>query len=106
MEVIWRPEAEQQFDHIIDYLAVEAGKKTARRIAEKILKVVEKLALQPGMGQVEPILEGMSYSYRSFVADKNYKIIYCIDKNAVHIFAVWDCRQNPKTLKKRVTGKK
>lgn len=105
MKVIWRPEAEQQFSDIIDYLIINAGNRTAERLAEKIMNVTVKLSLQPGIGKIEPDLEGLSYPYRSIVADKNYKIIYCLNRNVVHIFQIWDCRQDPARLKKRMTGK-
>ena len=106
MEVIWRPEADQQFSDIIDYLIIEAGEKTAERIAEKILRVVVKLTLHPGIGKIEPVLEGMSYAYRSIVADKNYKIIYCVDQSAIHIFSIWDCRQDPVKMRKGIAERK
>lgn len=38
--------------------------------------------------------------YRSLVACKHYKLIYRVEKNIIKIVAVWDCRQNPKKLKR------
>lgn len=35
-----------------------------------------------------------------------YKIIYYHQSDTVYIFAIWDCRQNPNVLIKKLTGTK
>jgi plasmid stabilization system protein ParE len=92
----------QELSDVVDYFMEVAGKRSATRITAKIIAASAHLASHPEMGPVECRLEGLPYTYRSVVADKNYKIIYRIDAGIVHIFSIWDCRQAPETLKERV----
>lgn len=39
---------------------------------------------------------------RSLVASDIYKVVYYVDEKTVRIITVYDCRQNPETLRKEV----
>jgi plasmid stabilization system protein ParE len=74
----------------------------AAKIYNNILRDVQRLETMPFMGPVEPWLDQEAGMFRYLVSCKRYKVIYCIDDDTVLIADVWDCRQNPDNLKKRI----
>ena len=95
MVVVWTEEAVVQFRAAYEYLLEVAGKSVAKHLVCKIEDAAEKLAEYPKMGAVEDELKHLPHGYRSFVAHKNYKIIYRIEGETVYISALFDCRQHP-----------
>ena len=65
-----------------------------------ILDEIDLLAKQPKMAAIELHLEEFSHEYRSLTVMKNYKVVYFVENEIVHISAVWDCRKNPDILAK------
>lgn len=104
VKVIWTNTAKLHLRNI--YLYYKNEKKslqTAFKIRDKLYATAEILATFPQAGPIEPLLSTeRNEEFRSFVADRNHKLIYQIDKEIVHIIAVWDCRNSPKSLKEAV----
>lgn len=94
-KVIWEKEARQTFGEILEYRYLVAGETSTLRLRAKIVHVVELLATFPLMGHFELALEHRSEGFRSFMADRRYKIIYRIAGEQIIVVALFDCRQHP-----------
>ena len=53
----------------------------------------------PEIGPKEPLLEQYDKNYRYVLVQHRYKLIYLYENETCSILMVWDCRQNPNTLK-------
>lgn len=100
MEIKWEERALQQLQRILNYYYEVAGKRTATKLADKFDKTVARLTNFPYIGPVELGLESLEYTYRSIIAYPHYKVIYRVEDNTIYVFAIWDCRQDPETMRK------
>jgi len=100
-EVIWTIPAKQDLKDIYAYLS-EISETIAYR---QVIKILDKTALlEMGfdeLGQADPLLKHTRKNFRYLVSG-NYKIIHRVDDNAIHLIAVFDTRQNPSKLKKKI----
>ena len=105
MVIIWRPEASKALWEIYDFYA-DKEEKAARKILTTIVNAIDKLSAFPEMAAVEQELANEPEVYRSLVAHKFFKVVYVVDRERgeVVIVGIWDCRQNPDTLKRRTIG--
>lgn len=101
-QIHWSRRAEQSYGKIIDYIAAQFGKPRARKFVKDVYSEVEKLPANPGLGQVEPLLEGARYEFRRLVIKDLTKVVYRITERRIEIVDVWDVRQDPKELAARV----
>jgi len=101
MKVVWMKNAKRQLDEIYDFLA-EQSPTAAARFYSRLIEEVEKLADFPGMAPLETLLDNRPEGFRSLVVERTHKVIYFIDNKTVNVVAIWDCRQNPLTLRERV----
>ena len=99
MKVLWTKFAESQLDCIHDYIQTQ-NPHAAISIYNDILDASAMLAYFPQMASIEPLLSEFSEEYRSLVVHRNYKVVYYVDnETTIYVVAVFDCRQNPETLK-------
>lgn len=49
LKVIWTPEAEDNFESIINYLEKEWSEKEIRKFVQKIQKIIMQIAINPNM---------------------------------------------------------
>ncbi len=101
INVVWTKPARNDLQKIYDYLS-----KFSLVVAERqINRIIDRIdLLEKGYtktGQIEPLLRNRKYKYRYLVQD-NYKIIYKEISNEVIINTVFDTRQNPIKLKKKI----
>ncbi len=87
MKLRWMKRAVKHLDTIYDFLA--------KKNEQAAIKVYNEF-----LDTADTVLKENPKNYRSLVACKHYKLIYRIEKNIIKIVAVWDCRQNPKKLKR------
>lgn len=106
MEIEWSLAAERQLEAIIGYLFETAGLRAAEKLADHIDNDLRRLLSFPQIAPMEPLLDKEAKAYRSLVVRHNYKIVYSVENEIIYIDNIWDCRQNPKKLKKGITGKK
>ena len=95
--MIWHQEAENAWYSMAVYCST-LGRKSLNRFMANIQDWVNSLALNPNMGQREPMLENRAKPYRSIVAHKNCKIIYYVENDTLHIADLWDTRREPRQL--------
>ena len=83
------------------------SRRGAIKIYNGLIADVERIATNPGIGHIEPLLEGLEYEFRTIVAkSKNHKIIYFTDENTIFVYRIWDCRQSPSKLRRGFLKKK
>jgi len=97
MKIIFSDYALMQLEKIY-YFLQNQNVNAAIHIHNHILDEIEELKNFPKMAAIEPELLGFSHIYRSLVVRKRYKVVYYIERNIIHISAVFDCRQNPRKL--------
>ena len=101
-EIHWSKRAEKSYGKIIGYVTEEFGKTRAKRYVATVYAEVNKLGTNPGIGQIEPLLEGARYDFRRLVVEDLTKIIYRVTDDSIEIADVWDARQDPQELVERM----
>jgi len=103
MKVIWIEVAQKQLSEIYEFLA-QQNERAAADLYNDILDETDKLGVFPEMAAFEPLFKKKPRKYRSLVVRRNYKVIYRIDRETEEIIvtSVWDCRCDPKKLKKKI----
>ena len=101
MKTIWSVVAQQQLDEIYEFLA-QQSERAAVDLYNDILDETDRLCIFPEMAAFEPLFKKKPRVYRSLVIKHNYKVIYRVDyeKDEIIVTSVWDCRSDPKILKK------
>lgn len=97
--VLWSDSAVEDLQKINDYFVASANIKVANKIINAIVDRSILLENNPRIGQKEDLLSNLKEEIR-YLVEGNYKIVYFIDNNLVIIASVFDCRQNPKKMKK------
>lgn len=101
MKIIYTEEAERRLKDIFNYNNLKANRRIAFKIVTEIISETEILETKPNIGVREPLLENRNFQY-FYLVIKNYKVIYRISEDFVIISTVFDTRQNPGKLSKRV----
>ncbi|MDR1171231.1 MAG: type II toxin-antitoxin system RelE/ParE family toxin [Bacteroidales bacterium] len=97
-KILWDFKARNDLQQLYVYLS---GKNTsaANRTVAEISKKVKLLIDNPYLAATEQFLHDKKKAYRSLVAG-NYKIVYMAENKEIVIVRIWDCRRNPKDLRK------
>lgn len=95
--VQWTEPALEDLDMIYDYVALRS-KKNADRLFHALLDASEMLQDSPEAGKLEVSIP----DYRFLIVKRLYKLIYYIEDKCVYIASVWDCRQEPMGLSRRL----
>ena len=101
MDIIWLPLAEEALGNIYRFY-MEKSQQAARRIISDILESTQRLSDYPEIAPIEQILDNHPIIFRSLVIRKTYKVVYYAEGNIIYIADVWDCRQNPESLRNRI----
>ena len=98
MKVIWNKNADKTLQQTADYIMSEFGEKSMAKFLREVYHIADLLQFNPNMGRIEPLLDGFSKTYRSFVVTQYNKMVYYIDGNRIIITAFWDMRREPGKL--------
>jgi plasmid stabilization system protein ParE len=104
MKIIWLRFAAENLERLYGSLK-EFSPKAAATLYNDILDEVVKLSAFPQMAAKESLLVKEPEVFRSLVVRRRYKVVYFIEDETVKIADVWDCRQDPKTLVKKIVKK-
>ncbi len=99
MTIRFSPQALGQLEDIYEYLC-QFNPRAAARLHNSILNDIERLAGQPLMGHIEPMLEDLPGDYRSLLVGKRYKAVYRVSEETVMIVTIHDCRRDPARLRR------
>jgi len=100
--VVWSDNAIEELRSIYDYLYFNVSKKVADKFSNAIVDKTILLEQTPRVGQKEEMLAHLNKEIR-YLIEGNYKIVYWIDEDIISIATVFDCRMNPKKLKRKNT---
>lgn len=70
-------------------------------VREKILQAINLIEQHPEMGQIEPYLAHLKLNHRRIAVDY-YKVVYRISGSYIFVTDLFDARQDPEKLSKRV----
>ena len=101
MKLLFAPEALEDMENIYRYYA-EHNERHAVELYNEIIDEAKYLQRFPFLAQKEPLLEEFPETYYSLVVWRYYKLVYFIENDTINVVTVFDCRQNPETLKKRL----
>jgi plasmid stabilization system protein ParE len=101
MKIVWLQNASRSLDDSFEFLEA-LNPRAAAKVYNDILDELERLARMPMMAPIEQMLDDEPLAFRSLIARKRYKIIYFVKDETLFVADIWDCRQNPQTLKERV----
>ena len=102
MEVIWTRFAINSLIEILKFVKNQGGSDVSLKVKNKIFRATRNLPKFPFSGVIEPLLINTGKDYR-YKLSGNYKIIYRIEGYSIFIIDVFDCRQDPVKMKKRLT---
>ena len=95
MKVIWHPRAETAMLQVADYIREQFGFKRKKAFMQEVRQMAQKLRRSPYIGQIDPLFEGRSKTYRSVIVNGLNRMVYYIEDNTIHIAAFWDTRMEP-----------
>jgi len=101
MTIIFTAEAERRLREIFNYYNLNASRKVALKIVNEIITETEILEAKPYIGIREPLLVNRRFNY-FFIIIKNYKVIYRLSEELIIVSTVFDTRQNPRKISRRV----
>ena len=101
MRIVWTEEAQEDMENIYAFWHLQ-NTQYAVKLYNSFIDEAERLVSFPQIGQLDNLLHHRSENFRSLVVDEHHKLIYTIEDEDIVIHAVWDCRQNPKKLIKKV----
>jgi plasmid stabilization system protein ParE len=87
--------------HLVESVELTLGGASIEKreaIIEQVLEATRRLIQWPRAGQVEVWLLGRDHEYRRLVVG-NFKIIYRIEGEVIHVTDIFDSRQDPKRIR-------
>lgn len=104
-EVEWSKKANRSRVSILAYGAQAFGVEIVQQLNDRIEDYVSRLAGNPLMGAIEPLLSNRRLEYHSLVVHEHYKLVYRIEEPRIYIVDLWDTRREPNELSRRIRGK-
>ena len=101
MTIIFTAEAERRLREIFNYYNLNASRKVALKIVNEIITETGILETKPYIGIRESLLVNRRFNY-FFIIIKNYKVIYRLSEELIIVSTVFDTRQNPRKISRRV----
>lgn len=87
--------------HLVESVELTLGSASIEKreeVIDTVLEETRRLIQWPHAGQVEVWLADREHEYRRLVVG-NFKIIYRIQGDMVHVTDLFDARQNPKRMR-------
>ncbi|MDR0843735.1 MAG: type II toxin-antitoxin system RelE/ParE family toxin [Tannerella sp.] len=101
MNLNFTKKAIEDLEEIYHFLE-QKNENAAVYLHNYILDEIERLKTFPQMAPIEPLLADCSETFRSLIIRKIHKVIYYIEDETVNIVSIWDCRQNPDTMRNNI----
>lgn len=99
-QIIWTNFAISELKKIFLYYRMAANERVAEKIRSSIFESTRPLLKDPLIGAIEENLIELKQQHQYLVVG-NYKIIYRVIASKIYVTDIFDCRQNPKKMKKR-----
>lgn len=92
LEIKWSKKADDKFDDILNYLALEWGANTTSSFVKKVYDLIQILSEFPEIGT----LENKKLGIRGFTITKQVNVFYRVTKKEIILLDFFDNRQDPK----------
>lgn len=96
MRVEWDSRAYSERKEVAAYIRKKFGIRRARMFKEEVEQTVEMLRRSPNVGQIDPLFDGRTETYRSVIINGLNKMVYYVKGDTLRIAALWDTRREPK----------
>ena len=101
--IIWTQSALDDLYTIVNFIS-KYSLTLAEEVAIRVLFRTRQLKEFPFSGQIEMLLQKSKYEYR-YIVQRHSKLIYRIENQIIYIERIFDTRQNPKKLKRKLVKK-
>jgi len=104
-KIEWTDHFLQRLDYYIENASIEYGKSTAKRWADEVAAIEQRLKKYPASYTPEGLLKGKELLYRRcHIMHRRFKLIYYYDEveDTVHLVDIWDTRMDPLALIRRI----
>lgn len=101
-EVVSTNQFSAVLEHLFECVPQYYSENTIRKLLDSVEEYKISLSDNPLLGQVEPIVEYLNKGYRRLVVKPRFKIIYRDSPEAVYLVDIWDNRQDPEKLARRL----
>lgn len=95
LDIYWSKRADEKFDRILQYLAVEWGDRVTSAFVKKVYDFLDILIEFPEIGS----LENPTKNIRGFVIVRQITVFYKISNNRIILLNFFDNRQGRKKKK-------
>ena len=77
-------------------------------LAKRMKRCNQSLVDNPYMGKLEPLIEYLPLSLRTFVLHPYYKIVYYVNEfeDCIYVITLWDSRRDPEEYVKELFDEK
>ena len=96
--VFWTPVAIKSLEETKNFIIKHWNDQVLEYFLDLIDKRIEQVQINP---RIAPVI--IESDYRKLVIHKNISLFYIIESSLTNILLVWDNRQNPKELKRKLT---
>ena len=104
LPIRWDRMAKESLDQIYDYVFQDSP-QNAMKVKKELIKLVGSLNDFPEKYSREEFLEEVPGNYRS-VSKWNYKVIYEVTEDSIIIVDIFQTRQHPSQISKRIQSTK
>ena len=95
--IVWTNRGDEIFSHVLEFYIERNGSKThSRKLNKEVKEIIYLVAKHPCLGaktdfeDIRVLIQG------------NFKIFCQVKSKEIIIHLVWDCRQNPDDLKRKM----
>lgn len=104
LPILWDRMAKESLDQIYKYIFLDSH-QNAQKVKKELIKLVGSLNDFPEKYSREEFLEAVTGNYRS-VSKWNHKVIYEVTENSIIIVDIFQTRQHPSQIIKRIQSTK
>ncbi len=87
-QIVWSNTAESDFDEILDQISNKRNSEQAISFVQLVYKKLDLLAVMPFIGVQSQVIT----SIRRIVINKNYSLLYQVEKDTIHLIRLLDNR--------------
>ena len=96
MKIRWTPNAKQKYRALLLDVRDKDGYRSALKLRKEVTEIQERIKQYPTSAQMELLLEGSKFEFRSVPFGLYNKLIYRIVGEVISIDNLWDTRREPK----------
>lgn len=103
MKIIWTQYASNDLNKAFEYALDKFGQTQVKHLKERVTYAKERISKFPTACPLEHLLLDKQRQYRYVSLFKNLELIFHQEEDDIILIdAVWDSRQNPQRLRKRL----